>query len=162
MLPEDPGVSLLGWAGQLQLLQNFTGAKYTQQSLAPPCCYSALSARRGCRALPLAAPGSPAAFLITRPSASRFALPRLCFPAMLLKTLSPPCTTPGLGSCDGTYHLKRILYGADSPQHLGSAPSAHLPARAGSQHPRAPPCLVGASHHFVLRPEGLAGLQAGG
>lgn len=42
MLPEDPGVSLLGWAGQLQLLQIFVGVKYTQQPLTPPCCYSTL------------------------------------------------------------------------------------------------------------------------
>lgn len=42
MLPEDPGVSLLGWPGQLQLLQIFVGVKYKRQPLTPPCCYSTL------------------------------------------------------------------------------------------------------------------------
>lgn len=80
----------------------------------------------------------------------------LLFPRTPPKPFSLLCTTPGPGSRDGTYHLKRILYRGDSPQHSGS-----VPARAGSQHPHALPTPRQGVPLTWLRLERFAGLQRG-
>jgi len=155
----DSRVSRLGWAGQLQLLQIFRGAKYPQQHLPPPHCYTALSACRGCWALPPAAPGSPTA----SPS-----------PAFGFQACSARRSLP----CDPAEDAFAPLHHSQSPQlrwhpSFETHPSRrrlspafrlcaqHSSPASGRDPSRRTPRPRPGSHRSVCRPEGLAGLQAG-